>query len=212
MPKETFYNLPEEKRNRICEAAIREFANFDFDLASINRIVTESGISKGSFYQYFEDKLDVYKYMFGLMAESKKKRMHLNDNPDELFSFIEHLKLLYKESLLFAVENPDYTQIASRLLKNKNSETYTLIYGDTGQLGKAYFNGLIERGIKNGELRTDIDIPFVSHLLVSLNETMLSYVQSIAGEMFIEHLDKQIDQLLKFILNGIADNKERSLT
>ncbi|MBK7920673.1 MAG: TetR/AcrR family transcriptional regulator [Chloroflexi bacterium] len=56
MPKDTFFNLPEDKRALICKVAVAEFAKHRFDKASINRIVAQSGIAKGSFYQYFEDK------------------------------------------------------------------------------------------------------------------------------------------------------------
>ena len=53
MPKQTFLNLPEEKRNTIINIAIEEFAEYGLENASTNRIVAKSGISKGSFYQYF---------------------------------------------------------------------------------------------------------------------------------------------------------------
>ncbi|MCA2000505.1 MAG: TetR/AcrR family transcriptional regulator, partial [Chloroflexi bacterium] len=56
MPKQTFLNLPEEKRQAVVRAAIDEFADYGFEASSVNRIVANSGISKGSFYQYFEDK------------------------------------------------------------------------------------------------------------------------------------------------------------
>jgi AcrR family transcriptional regulator len=42
MPKEIFFNLPEEKRERITALAIEEFAENDYDLASISRIVSRA--------------------------------------------------------------------------------------------------------------------------------------------------------------------------
>lgn len=59
MIKKTFYNLPEEKRQRVTEAIVDEFANVEDDKVSINRIVQKANISRGSFYQYFDDKLDL---------------------------------------------------------------------------------------------------------------------------------------------------------
>ena len=61
MPKDTFYNLPDEKRALIEDVAMREFATCGYDKASISRIVDTCGISKGSFYQYFLDKKDLFK-------------------------------------------------------------------------------------------------------------------------------------------------------
>ena len=68
MPKETFFNLPEDKRTLICQVAIDEFAAHSFDRVSINRIVARSGIAKGSFYQYFENKHDLFLYLLQLIA------------------------------------------------------------------------------------------------------------------------------------------------
>lgn len=59
MIKKTFYNLPEEKRQRVTEAIVDEFANVEDNKVSINRIVQKANISRGSFYQYFDDKLDL---------------------------------------------------------------------------------------------------------------------------------------------------------
>ncbi|NIV34346.1 MAG: TetR family transcriptional regulator, partial [Anaerolineae bacterium] len=50
MPKDTFFNLPEDKRALICKVALEEFGEYAFDQASINRIVAKAGIAKGSFY------------------------------------------------------------------------------------------------------------------------------------------------------------------
>ena len=62
MPKQTFYKLPQEKQERILAAAKREFTQVRYSDASINQIVREAGIPRGSFYQYFEDKKDIFLY------------------------------------------------------------------------------------------------------------------------------------------------------
>ncbi len=59
MIKQTFYNLPEHKRQRVINAVVEEFANAENDKVSINHIVQNADISRGSFYQYFDDKLDL---------------------------------------------------------------------------------------------------------------------------------------------------------
>lgn len=62
MPKQTFYKLPQEKQERILAAAKKEFTQVRYNDASINQIVREAGIPRGSFYQYFEDKKDIFLY------------------------------------------------------------------------------------------------------------------------------------------------------
>lgn len=63
MCKETFLRLPEEKRARILNAAWEEFTEFPFTKASINRIIRRADIPRGSFYQYFDDKSDIFQYL-----------------------------------------------------------------------------------------------------------------------------------------------------
>ena len=61
MATKTFLNLPEEKRERILEAAWAEFDTVSFAEASINRIVRRAGVPRGSFYQYFRDKEELFR-------------------------------------------------------------------------------------------------------------------------------------------------------
>jgi len=70
MPTERFYNLPAGKRKTIRDAAVEEFTRVSFEKASINKIIQAAGISRGSFYTYFEDKRDVLRYIFEDAAEN----------------------------------------------------------------------------------------------------------------------------------------------
>ena len=63
MPTETFARLPEEKRNRFLDAAWAEFTRVPFADTSINQIVRQAGIPRGSFYQYFADKEELFVYL-----------------------------------------------------------------------------------------------------------------------------------------------------
>lgn len=63
MPTERFRNLSAEKQQTIRDAAIREYTRVSFDKVSINRIIKDAGISRGSFYTYFQDKWDLLEYL-----------------------------------------------------------------------------------------------------------------------------------------------------
>lgn len=63
MPKQTFYNLSVDKQNKIIDASKKEFSENNFYDASINKIIKVAGISRGSFYQYFENKEDLFIYL-----------------------------------------------------------------------------------------------------------------------------------------------------
>lgn len=70
MPKDTFLNLSEDKKNKIINAAKKEFARVPIEEASIKNIVEEAEIARGSFYQYFESKEDLLKYILNSKAKN----------------------------------------------------------------------------------------------------------------------------------------------
>lgn len=63
MPSDTFFRLPAEKRQRLIDAAWDEFTQTRFADVSINKIIQNARIPRGSFYQYFEDKTDLFSYL-----------------------------------------------------------------------------------------------------------------------------------------------------
>ncbi len=70
MSTETFLRLPEEKRRRFLDAAWEEFTRVKFADTSINKIVHRAGIPRGSFYQYFLDKADLFSYLLNDVKKS----------------------------------------------------------------------------------------------------------------------------------------------
>ncbi|TPG88844.1 TetR/AcrR family transcriptional regulator [Brevibacillus laterosporus] len=70
MPKQTFFNLPNNKKETLINAAMKEFSRVPLFEASISNIIKDAGIPRGSFYQYFEDKEDVF---FFLLNENSKR-------------------------------------------------------------------------------------------------------------------------------------------
>ncbi len=63
MPTTTFYNLPDEKKKKLLDAIKDEFIRVSYSEVSINKIIQAADISRGSFYQYFEDKDDMLSYI-----------------------------------------------------------------------------------------------------------------------------------------------------
>ena len=98
MPKQTFYNLAEEKQQKLLTAAQQEFSASPLAEASIANIVKAAGVPRGSFYQYFEDKEDLYLYLLdGMMKDRKKALEDILERCDgDLF---EALPEFYKTTL-----------------------------------------------------------------------------------------------------------------
>ena len=87
MCTETFLRLPEEKRRRFLDAAWAEFAGARFTDVSVNQIVRRAGIPRGSFYQYFSDKEDLFAYLLEEVRNHIKEeyRRILKANGGDIF-------------------------------------------------------------------------------------------------------------------------------
>lgn len=87
MPKQTFFNLNEEKRKNIERAITNEFSKVSIEELSISRIVEEAKIPRGSFYQYFKDKEDAIKYIIEkyIQIEHKKIEQFLKETNGDIF-------------------------------------------------------------------------------------------------------------------------------
>ncbi len=59
-----FFDLKQEKQNRIINAALSVFAAEDYRHASTDDVVRRAGISKGLLFHYFESKLGLYGFLF----------------------------------------------------------------------------------------------------------------------------------------------------
>ncbi|WP_421383616.1 TetR/AcrR family transcriptional regulator [Bacillus salacetis] len=88
MPKLTFFNLPEDKRDNLVQAAKKEFSRVPLSEALISNIIKEAKISRGSFYQYFEDKEDAYFYLLDEYAKDNKEKMigFLKETDGDIFT------------------------------------------------------------------------------------------------------------------------------
>ena len=64
-----FLNLKPEKQEKILEAAIREFADKGFEKASTNEIIKEAGISKGILFHYFQNKKNLFLFVYDYSVE-----------------------------------------------------------------------------------------------------------------------------------------------
>ena len=90
MPTSTFFNLPEDKKNKILKAANKEFERVPIEQVSIKNIVESAEIARGSFYQYFEDKEDLFQYIMSAKMGNMQNKLiemieHENGNIINIF-------------------------------------------------------------------------------------------------------------------------------
>lgn len=98
MPTQTFFNLSEDKRQNLIQCAFEEFSKKPYEEASINAIIQTAEIPRGSFYQYFEDKDDLYYFLHGIRRRKEFSQLKQNavDNSGDIFeSLAEFYRFCY---------------------------------------------------------------------------------------------------------------------
>jgi AcrR family transcriptional regulator len=175
LPKETFFNLPDSKKLLIEDAAVDEFAQHGYDNASINRIVDECHIAKGSFYQYFEDKKDLYKHLINRISEEKLSFVApvlANIANMDLFTLLGEM---YRAALAYGRSSIKAAMIGNQVYKNQDHPVHKEIIADGMVQAKALYANLLTKAIAKGEVRADIDLDFAVHMLISMNVSIFEY-------------------------------------
>lgn len=222
MPKQTFLNLHEGKKRKIIETSIYEFALFDYNAASVSRIVKTAGIAKGSIYQYFENKADLYLYLIEYVSNKKLNYInsHMGLVDDDFYN-------LYKKVLLsackFDLEFPQY----SRMMYNVGHENYNYEIGDVAKklmdASADYLCGLVSISQEKGQIRKDLDnklIAFIlSYLSVDIGEyitkkfnfSYLDVIKEGKGKLPISEKDLSdvLDDLISFYRTGLQPIKKQ---
>lgn len=207
MPNTTFFNLSEEKRASIISAAIEEFSTASYNTASINQICKKSNIAKGSFYQYFTDKLDLYVYTMTLAIEEKIKFFSTILGQFQELSILEKIRLLFIKGIEFARAYPQYAALGNQFSKETDTKAKSAVIKEGERQSESLFMQMIEDAKLKGEIDKSIDSLSLSMILEALNNTVSKYMLNEFGDISYEHYDKDVnklvDSLLSIIFNGI---------
>jgi AcrR family transcriptional regulator len=171
MPTQTFFNLSEEKRALIVTASMEEFYQFGFEKASIARIVTASGIARGSFYQYFDDIKDLYRYMI-VEVIGQQKHSYSNHSFTDTTPFAQMVRNLLYGGICFYRDHPMMAKISQDFLKLRDIALSNAINGDSMQKSAEYFRLQIEHRKATGEIAAEIDTEALHHFVVVLSTTI----------------------------------------
>ena len=177
MPKQTFFNLPTEKRETIMNAAIEEFADYGLENASTNRIVKNSGIAKGSFYQYFEDKQDVFMHMLDLVEQQEIEFFKDKHPPSNNMDTFHYFRWMVKTGMEFGLAHPRVIQAAWRVLLGEG-----LYYGKNlakyrEKTTKA-LKEMIKHAIERGEVDPSVDVDLAVMVMETWSNAITTYVLS----------------------------------
>ena len=168
MPKATFLNLPDEKRLRITELAIDEFSTHPYRQASLSRIVSRAGIAKGSMYQYFDNKLDLYQWL--VVEELPRRRQAwLEHNGagsgEDLFDTVEQRALT---SIGFLLAHPRLARLAATAMEPTSDAELRTLHETLRQEEIEQLTETIREAQSRGEVRGELDPHALAHMIEAL--------------------------------------------
>ena len=215
MPKETFMNLDEEKKEKIMRAAISKFSIQGFEKSNIGDIARSAGVAKGSMYQYFENKRELFLYSVQWSVELFMKKYH------------KYLEIPHKGTNIF-----DYLYESSReLMVQMREERELVIFIQDVFLGKykslmdesmeymlkvsdEYIIQFIRQGKENGCVRKDIDDKLLCLFITGVSFKFKEYIMNKAktlGEDIVdepfEAYEKELKAMIELIKNGMMGVK-----
>lgn len=173
MPKQTFLSLPEDKQNTLIQSAKKEFSRVPLHEASIANIIKDAGIPRGSFYQYFEDKEDLYYYLLNQVAQENNKKLNsiLQEKKGNLFeALLEQFR--YMISLRHHEEHNDFLRYAFLNMNHRKENTMA--------------NNIYKESLKNERSQT-LEMVDTSFLNIE-DKQELSHVIRIVGAITFHNL------------------------
>jgi len=197
MPKDTFYRLKEEKKQRIFEAAVQEFALRKFSEASLNQIVKAAKIPWGSFYQYFDGKEDLYHYVIQEISRDKWDTLEQAGVEDMEADFFNTIREKIVALFGLGKHNPDYAQIVLLQEMDDNEFIRKLREDSTRRWTK-----IIERDKEHGLIKPEVDAEVMLDMFynfVLLNHYRVGLDDE---EKYLATLDKAI----KIMREGVSAN------
>jgi len=212
MPKQTFLNLPEEKRKAFIEIALDEFANNDYNSASVSKIVEEAGIAKGSLYQYFEDKQDLFMYLLDVANTEMMAHITQTPPPDPNADVFEMLRWQMSATVQAAVKYPGHSKLARRAYSSPLPFRDSIIE-KAKKVREDYFQGMIAQAQASGRLNPELDPAVVSFMLRGLMNDLGPFLHDLLGKsksgnrkgdwVALPEVSEVFDQVIAVLKNGL---------
>lgn len=205
MPAKLFFELNEEKRNKIIDIGILEFATYGYENSSTNRIVTSCGISKGSLFKYFSTKEDFYFSILDIVTTDfiESLRNEMCDLSTELFArvieysaleFSWYIKNPEKAKFIIGAFTKKDTKIYHKTIKRYASKELTLYYD-------------LAKDIELHNFRWDKQktLNILKWFLNGFNENFLETVQtdSASFEQLQKEYEKSLTEHLELLKTGL---------
>lgn len=188
----TFQKLPDDKKSTILNIAAENFSKQGYNSASINVIAQRANISIGAMYSYFSSKKNLFLTVVNRGAQLLAQIL-IDVLPEEgtIFEVIERL---LKLTIDYSKSNPELVQLYHSLSTEELSNLAELLNDTLENAFMDFYIALLNRGIKRGELRRDLDVAvcamYLDNLVVMLE---LSFGNTYHQCRLARYLGKDID-------------------
>lgn len=208
MPNDTFFNLPAEKRNKLTSVAVQAFAHAYYHDVSVDAIVNAAGIPKGSFYQYFQNKADMYRYLIRYADDAKIERLKAVFAAIGRLGFTEFLRTLFLEGARIDREQPALANLRNRFIFEGDDKMHKDLMEDSVRKSNELLADVLREYIKRGEVREDIDIELSAHIITVSTMTIIRYYLNGIDFNNEGAVMDVVDRMLSIIENGVKIRRE----
>jgi AcrR family transcriptional regulator len=196
MPKDTFFNLLEDKRKRIIDSAILEFSKVHYNKVTVDSIVNGAQIPKGSFYQYFRNKDDLYQYIFNEIGSEKKDILKKIESKVEKLEFKEYCLTMLEEAVKFENKDLQVVELKNKFMNECPQELRKVVLKK--EIPKSYrlLEEVIRLYIGKGELRKDLKVNTTAYMITSCIVNLENY-EFKEGESMVSVISDMLETILK---------------
>ncbi len=219
MPKQTFLIISEEKRNRIYDAAALEFAREGYEKANIKNIADRAGVSKGSLYDYFDSKEDLYLDVctHGITMSRKNIDSIIDDGKD----FFSQIGDIFHQGLAFVSKYPQYAQLYVNISSSGMEQFADRLTLAVEKHTADYYKTAIRQGIDEGFIRPDLDVDMAAFLINSMYVMMIISIVSrhyrirlgeylnLADDRVERGIEAKIDQVINIIRFSMENPRKK---
>ena len=170
MARPRFANLDLDTRHRILETAAEEFASRGFEGVSLNQLIDRLGMSKGSFYYYFDDKADLFTTVADLAWAIVLPVEQLDLETVNADTFWPSLEALLQEARSRIRANPWLVGFTRMMYDPPEIAGVRESLAEKFDEARQWQAELIRRGQALGAVRDDLPVELLQALLVGADE------------------------------------------
>lgn len=206
MVSTTFLNLKEEKKERVLNSALSEFSRAPINEASVTNIVKKAEISRGSFYQYFEDKEDLYEYLVKELYAKHRKKLYetIKLNSGNLYQSLHDFYLEYineiMESDFFSFYEKTFIDMNHYLIGSKG----LLSLSNQSPKKKNEQKDFVSL-ISTQNLKTDSTEDLLEFIYFTINLIHQMIVEGFINELSSEEIKEKALKAVNWLYYGIKD-------